>query len=106
VGGTTELPQRWHAPVVADSNGKHLQLGYKEGEVRRGLIGDEGDRGVGSPKGGNGSGVATKSARGRRSSGEPSRMGGRGRGSVVYASLDGRKLTRRRKGATTALVAF
>jgi hypothetical protein len=44
--GATELPRQRHAPVVGGGNGKHLQLGYKEGEVRQGLIGDEGDRGV------------------------------------------------------------
>jgi hypothetical protein len=44
--GATEIPRQRHAPVVGGGNGKHLQLGYKEGEVRRGLIGNEGDRGV------------------------------------------------------------
>jgi hypothetical protein len=45
-GSAAELPRWRHAPVVGGGNRKHLQLGYKEGEVRRGLIGDEGDRGV------------------------------------------------------------
>jgi hypothetical protein len=38
--------------VVDDGNGKHLQLGEKEGEVRRGPIGDEGDRRVELTEGG------------------------------------------------------
>jgi hypothetical protein len=47
-----ELPQRRRSPVLASYNGKHLQLGEKEGEVRQGPIDDEGDRGVELTEGG------------------------------------------------------
>jgi hypothetical protein len=46
MGDEAELPRQRRSPVVAGGNGKHLQLGETEGEVRRGPIGDEGDRGV------------------------------------------------------------
>jgi hypothetical protein len=52
VGGAAELPYRQRASVVAGGNEKHLQLREKEGEVSRGPISNERDRGVELTEGG------------------------------------------------------